>query len=150
MDGLPTVLLHFLWVIPLVFLIAYIGSPRFRGTAGESQVRRMLAAMLQPNQHTVFNDQTIPAGGGTIHIDHMVVSQFGIFVIETVDRRGIISGAEHQDRWKQYRLGRFTRFDNPLEQNYLAIKALGNCWIYLLPTFIPWWFLPVCVDSKRQ
>lgn len=124
MDGQPSLLLHLIWMIPLVFLIAYIGSPRFRGTIGESQVRRNLSANLQKNQYTVFNDLKIPAGGGTLQIDHLVVSQFGIFVVETVYKKGIISGTASQDRWKQYRFGRFTLFDNPLQQNYLAIKSL--------------------------
>jgi hypothetical protein len=124
MNGLPSVVLHLIWVIPLIFLIAYIGSPRFRGTMGESRVRRILSAMLQKNQYTILNDVTIPSGGGTVQIDHLVISQFRIFVIETVFRRGTISGAEFQDRWKQHRRGRFTRFDNPLHQNYLRIQAL--------------------------
>lgn len=124
MDGQPILFLHLIWVIPLVFLIAYIGSPRSRGTIGESQVGRNLLANLQKNQYTVFNDLKIPSGGGTIQIDHLVVSQFGIFVIETVYKKGTISGTASQDRWKQYRFGRFTLFDNPLQQNYLAIKSL--------------------------
>jgi len=124
MNGLPSVFLHLIWVIPLIFLIAYIGSPRFRGTMGQSRVRRLLSAMLQRNQYTILNDVTIPSGGGTVQIDHLVISQFRIFVIETVFRRGLISGSEFQDRWKQHRHGRFTRFDNPLHQNYLRIQAL--------------------------
>ena len=124
MESLPSVFLHFLWVIPLVVLIGYVGSPRFRGTIGETRVRRILTAMLQKNQYTVLNDLTIPSGGGTAHIDHLVVSQFGIFVIETAYRRGTISGTEYQDRWKQVRFGRITRFDNPVHQNFLHIQAL--------------------------
>ena len=124
MFGLSSVFLHLIWVIPLILLIAYIGSPRFKGTMGESRVRRILSAMLQKNQFTILNDVTIPSGGGTVQIDHLVISQFRIFVIETVFRRGTISGAEFQDRWKQNQHGRFTRFDNPLHQNFLHIQAL--------------------------
>lgn len=124
MLGLPSVLLHFIWVIPLILLIAYIGSPRFRGTMGESRVRRLLSAMLPRNQYTLFNEVTLPSGGGTVQIDHLVISQFRIFVIDTVFLRGTISGTEFQDRWKQERHGRITRFDNPLHQNYLRIQAL--------------------------
>jgi restriction system protein len=126
MNHLPTVLLHFIWVIPLILLIVYVGSHRFRGTSGQTRARRMLSANLQKNQYTVVSDLTIPAGGGTVRIDHLVISQFGIFVLESVNRRGKISGTEFQDRWKEYRYGRFKRFDNPLHQNYLAIEALGQ------------------------
>lgn len=124
MNDLPVVLVHLFWVIPLTLLIIYIGSPGFRGTSGQTRARRMLSAMLQKNLYTVFTDLTIPAGGGNLHINNLVVSQFGIFVIGNVNRAGKISGTEFQDLWKQYRFGRFTRFDNPLHQNYLVINAL--------------------------
>ena len=124
MESLPLVLIHFIWIIPLIFLIVYVGSPRFRGTMGESQVRRILSSMLSKKHYTVFNNVILPAGGGSVQIDHLVVSQFGIIVIETVHRKGSISGSEVQERWKHYRFGRFARFDNPLQINYSAGLAL--------------------------
>lgn len=117
-------MVHFFWVIPLVLLIAYIGSPRFRGTMGEQRVRRILDAMLPNTQYAVLHGLTLPASGGTTRIDHLVVSQFGIFVIESVYLRGIISGTKVQDRWMQRRLGRSNRVENPIHQNYLHIAAL--------------------------
>ena len=126
MDSLPPVLLHFLWVIPLILLIVYLGSPRFKGAMGEARVRRLLAAMLEKNRYTILNDVIIPSHGGTTQIDHVVISQFGVFVIGTEFRRGWISGAEFQDRWKQHRFNRITRFQNPLHQNYLQVQALAR------------------------
>jgi hypothetical protein len=126
MDSLPPVLLHFLWVIPLILLIAYLGSPRFKGAMGEARVRRLLAAMLEKNRYTILNDVIIPSQGGTTRIDHVVISQFGVFVIGTEFRRGWISGTEFQDRWKQQRFNRITRFQNPLHLNYLQVQALAH------------------------
>jgi hypothetical protein len=126
MESLPPVLLHFLWVIPLILLIVYLGSPRFKGAMGEARVRRLLAAMLEKNRYTILNDVIIPSHGGTTQIDHVVISQFGVFVIGTEFRRGWISGAEFQDRWKQHRFKRITRFQNPLHQNYLQVQALAR------------------------
>jgi hypothetical protein len=126
MPELSPALLHFIWLIPLALLAVYIGSPRFRGSSGQIRTRRLLTAQLQHNQYTVFSDLIIPAGGGTVHLDQLVVSQFGVFVIDTENRSGKISGTEFQDRWKQYRFGRFTRFDNPVHLNVLAINALAR------------------------
>jgi restriction system protein len=126
MASLPPVFLHFLWVIPLILLIAYLGSPRFKGAMGEARVRRLLAAMLEKNRYTILNDVIIPSHGGTTRIDHVVISQFGVFVIGTEFRRGWISGTEFQDRWKQHRFNRITRFENPLHQNYLQVQALAR------------------------
>jgi hypothetical protein len=117
---------HWFWIVPLVLLIVFIASPRFRGDIAETRVRRILAAGLEKNRYTIFNDVTIPSSGGTTHIDHIVVSRFGIFVIESQHARGWVSGAEFQERWKQYHLRRFTRFDNPMHRNALQLQALEN------------------------
>ena len=118
--------MHLLWIVPLVLLIAFIASPRFRGDIAETRVRRILAAGLEKNRYTVLNDVTIPSSGGTAHIDHIVVSRFGIFVIESQHARGSVSGGEFQERWKQYHLRRITRFDNPMHRNALQVQALEN------------------------
>ena len=123
---MPPVFLHFLWLIPLILLIAYLGSPRFKGTMGEARVGRLLAVMLESNRYTVFNKVIIPSNGGTVQIDHVVISKFGIFVIETVFVRGWISGAEFQDRWKQHRFKNSTQFPNPMHQNHMNVQALAR------------------------
>jgi restriction system protein len=126
MEGLPPVFLHSLWLIPFILLIAYLGSPRFRGDMGEARVGRLLSAMLESNRYTVINDVIIPSNGGTVKIDHVVISKFGVFVIKSVFVRGWISGAEFQDRWKQHRLGRTSLFQNPMHKNHLGLQALAR------------------------
>ena len=118
--------MHAFWIVPLILLIVFIASPRFRGDIAETRVRRILAAGLEKNRYTIFNDVTLPAGGGTIHIDHIVVSRLGIFVIESQHASGWVSGSEFQENWKQYHLRRFTRFDNPMHRNALQLEALES------------------------
>jgi hypothetical protein len=118
--------LHWLWIVPLALLIVYLFSPRFRGDIAETRVRRILAAGLEKNRYTILNDVILPSGGGTTHIDHVVVSRFGIFVIESQYAQGWVSGGEFQEKWKQHRLGRITRLDNPLHRNALQVQALQN------------------------
>jgi len=115
---------HLLWIVPLVLLIVFIASPRFRGDIAETRVRRILATGLEKSRYSIFNSLVVPAGGGTMRIDHVVVSKFGIFVIESQFARGWVSGGEFQDRWKQYHLRRFTRFDSPMHRNALQVQAL--------------------------
>ena len=119
-------MVHGFWIVPLVLLIAFLASPRFRGEVAETRVRRILSAGLEKNRYTVLNNVTVPSGGGTVHIDHVVVSRFGIFVIESQYARGWVSGGEFQERWKQYSWGRFTRMENPLHRNSLQVEALAN------------------------
>lgn len=119
-------MLHLAWIVPLLLLVFFFASPRYRGDIAESRVRRILAQGLEKNRYTILNDVLVPAGGGTIQIDHVVVSKFGIFVIESHYAQGWVSGTEVQDRWKQYRFGRFTRFDNPVYRNRLQVQALES------------------------
>jgi restriction system protein len=117
-------LLHLLWILPLLLLIFFLSSPRFRGDIAETRVRRILATGLERNLFTVFNDVVLPTGGGTTRIDHVVVSRYGIFVIHSVYVRGWISGTKVEERWRQTSIGRSSRFDNPLHRSQLQVEAL--------------------------
>lgn len=117
-------MLHLLWIVPLLLLIVFLASPRFRGDIAETRVRRVLASGLERKLFTVFNDLRLPTGGGTVPVDHVVVSKHGIFVIESHYARGWISGTEVQDRWKQQSLFGTSRFDNPIHRNRLQVEAL--------------------------
>ena len=119
-------MIHTLWIIPLVLLIVFLVSPRFRGDIAETRVRRILASGLEKNRYTLLNDLTLPSGGGTVHIDHLVVSRFGIFVIESQYVRGWISGGEFQQRWKRKNWRRSALFDNPAHRNALQAEAVAN------------------------
>ena len=46
----------------------------------------------------MLNDLVIPAGGGTVSIDHAVVSRFGVFVIRSVYAPGLVAGTDDDDR----------------------------------------------------
>lgn len=117
-------MLHLLWIVPLLLLVVFLSSPRFRGDIAESRVRRLLATGLERNLYTVFNGLVVPSGGGTRAIDHVVVSKFGIFVIESQYVRGWISGGEFQEQWKQGLLRRSPRFANPMHRNRVQTEAL--------------------------
>jgi hypothetical protein len=66
----------------------------------------------------------LPTPDGTTQIDHIFVSCFGIFVVETKNMKGWIFGAENQAQWTQKIFRKSFRFQNPLRQNYKHAKAL--------------------------
>ena len=108
--------LHLLWIVPLVLTIAFLSSPRFRGDIAQRRTRRILKHGLEKNRYTILDDVALPSGGGSVDIDHVVVSRFGVFVIKSLYAEGVISGGEFQDRWKQDRWGRSRRIENPLHE----------------------------------
>lgn len=101
----------------------FINSPSFKGAMGERRVNAMLLRHL-PEDYHIIADLTLPSLGGTTQIDHVVVSRFGIFVIETKNMRGWIFGDANQAKWTQTIYRRKTRFQNPLRQNFKHVEAI--------------------------
>lgn len=114
-------LLPFLFLI-LVFILAYFRSA-IRGRQGEASVARRLKSLPQ-TEYTVFNDLLVKNNGYSSQIDHVVVSRYGVFVIETKNYNGWIYGGEHSEHWTQNIWGNKYRFYNPILQNQGHIKAL--------------------------
>jgi hypothetical protein len=112
-------------LLGIFVLIKIITSPTFKGWFGEKMVLRGLRK-LDPAQYRVFHDLYLPHPSEqvTTQIDHVVVSPFGIFVIETKNYRGWIFGSEKQPQWTQQIYRRKHKFQNPLHQNKLHVKAL--------------------------
>jgi len=131
------VLIHLAWITPLLLLLFFLGSPRFRGDIAERRVRRILTIGLERSRYTVFNDLVIPFGGGTARVDHAVVSKYGIFVIESVYAPGIVAGTAVQERWKRKRLGRIHRLDNPVHRNRVQVEALASALDFPMTVFEP-------------
>jgi hypothetical protein len=80
--------------------------------------------MLPQDDYVVINDVILPTENGTMQIDHIVVSIYGIFVIETKNYIGWIFGGEKSAQWTQNIYGKKTSFMNPIRQNYAHIKAI--------------------------
>ena len=114
----------------LAFILSIVGrflrSPKMKGRFGEAVVSVGALKRLDPKVYRVFNDLFLPRpdGKGTTQIDHIVVSPFGIFVIETKNYAGWIFGDEDSRYWTQVIYRKKCRFQNPLHQNALHVGAL--------------------------
>jgi predicted RNA-binding Zn-ribbon protein involved in translation (DUF1610 family) len=99
----------------------------FKGWVGEVQGTLAKKIFLDPEIYKDVNNITIPTSNGTTQIDHVVVSRFGIFVVETKNYQGWIFGSEDQPQWTQCLPGgKKFKFQNPLRQNYRHIKVLSE------------------------
>jgi len=119
------VVIHWvLWFIPIWLVIAALKglfSARLKGAAGERAVGRVLDRLGKAALHDII----LPDGrGGLTQIDHLVLTQAGLLVVETKNYAGQVLGQTQDAKWTQ-RLGQqsFT-FQNPLRQNYLHLQAL--------------------------
>ena len=100
-------------------------QPFLIGKSGENFVSRKLLG-LDPEQYKVIDDLMLPSLGNiaTTQIDHVVVSNFGIYCIETKSYSGWIFGNAQQQHWTQVFYRYKKKFYNPLRQNYAHIKAI--------------------------
>ena len=129
MNGLPlatSFLKPFLWLLPLLVLAAFLKSPGFKGWLGERLVSKKASRRLPPAIYRAYHNVTIPDGIGTTQIDHLYVSRFGVFVVETKHMAGWIFGGEHQPQWTQTIFGKKSRFQNPIRQNYKHLQTLAS------------------------
>ena len=113
-------------IFMVLVLVAISGLPIVKGWFGEAIMRFGFKLFLPADRYRVINNVTIPDGqGGTTQIDHVVVSQYGLFVVETKHYKGWIFGGERDRQWTQKIHGNHSqKFQNPLRQNYKHTECL--------------------------
>ncbi|HIF9107874.1 TPA: NERD domain-containing protein [Photobacterium damselae] len=111
------------YLLPLLLIVSVFKSRWLKGIFGEFLVNRLLSK-LPESDYTLIKDVTLPTSDGTTQVDHIVVSKYGIFVVETKNMKGWIFGSARQKLWTQKIYRHSSKFQNPLHQNYKHIKAL--------------------------
>ncbi|MBQ7532867.1 MAG: NERD domain-containing protein [Bacteroidales bacterium] len=86
-------------IICIVFLRVLKDSPKHKGKRGESHVHHILSRLS--NEYTILNDVVLKTTNGTTQIDHIVVSKYGVFAVETKNYRGEIYGSDNSQDWTQ-------------------------------------------------
>ncbi|EGR0130598.1 nuclease, partial [Vibrio vulnificus] len=113
------------YIIPLLIVVSIFKSRWFKGVFGEFLVNKLLS-QLPDSDYTLVRNVTLPTDDGTTQIDHIVVSRFGIFVVETKNMKGWIFGSKSQKQWTQKVYRHSSKFQNPLHQNYKHVKTLES------------------------
>ena len=98
----------------------------FKGWVGEALGSVAHHLYLDEAVYHSVNNVTIPTANGTTQIDHVIVSRFGIFVVEAKNMKGWIFGSETDRQWTQSVFGKKSRFQNPLHQNFRHTQALSE------------------------
>ena len=114
-----------IWIIFVAGILIYIFYNKLIGIAGENHVRRELKK-LPSDTYKVINDIMIEVDSTTHQIDHLVISKFGIFVIETKQWHGFITGNFYDYNWVMHYGKNKFNVGNPVRQNHGHIKSLVN------------------------
>lgn len=128
-------MLLFLMIIVAIVLFKLF-LPQIKGWSGEKAVSALLAT-LPSEKYCVVNNVMLKTKEGTCQIDHIVVSIYGIFVIETKNYKGWIIGTEYANQWTKSMYGKKYSFRNPIKQNYGHVKTLEDYLGLSSETFIP-------------
>lgn len=114
-----------LWYfIPVILALAIIKTPWFKGVMGEFIINVFAKWKLDKDVYHLIKNVTLPTEDGTTQIDHIIVSVYGVFVVETKNLRGWIFGSPNQRTWTQKIYKHTNKFQNPLHQNYKHTKTL--------------------------
>ena len=116
-------------LLVLTFLASAFRScivARPKGELGEASINLLVQRSLGSSVYHLIPDVTLPTPDGTTQIDHIIVSRYGVFVIETKTYKGWIFGNERDPQWTQVIFRRKERFQNPLRQNYKHTRTLSD------------------------
>lgn len=105
-------------------LASHFGLAR-KGETGENYIELMLINLDIPKK--IIRNAYIPYNGTTAEIDLILITEYGIYVIESKNYSGWIFGSATGKQWTQSLNKRSKyKFYNPILQNKTHIKALSN------------------------
>ena len=87
-------------IVAVVVIILLLQLIPTKGKVGEKRVASILARLPEAD-YKVINDLLLSSNGYSTQIDHIIVSVYGIFVIETKFYQGWIYGGENSEYWTQ-------------------------------------------------
>ena len=99
-------------------------EPGIKGELGEYLVASRLRETKSSVKKIINNIVIKTSDGRTSQIDHILINEFGIFVVETKNYSGNIYGGLTHQNWLQYIGDRKESFYNPVMQNETHIKRL--------------------------
>ena len=109
-------------IIAIISIYIRLNRANIIGSVGERKVS--LRLHLLPTEYYLLDDVYLKVNDNHVQIDHIVVSKYGIFVIETKNYKGLIFGNDKSEYWTKNMYGNKYHFRNPLKQNYYHVKSL--------------------------
>lgn len=115
------------WIASIIIVFIFWQKRRYPLKITERFADNNVTKLLNnlPDNCMVFHDIYIPRkNGSSTRIEHIVINQNGLFIIETKNYNGVIKGSENSEYWTQIVAGHEAPFYNPVLQNKHLIKDL--------------------------
>ena len=118
----------------------WLGRYSYHVTSFQNQGEELVSSAIKanfkaPNFH-LLNHITLSLKNRTTQIDHILVSRFGVFVIETKNYKGWIFANPRLATWTQVFFRKKFKFQNPIFQNILHVRAVEELLEFLPPKTI--------------
>lgn len=117
------------WLALIAVVVAamtLLASRRGPGKRAARTLRKLAAALLDPGTYRQFHDVSFQTRQGEERIDLLLVSPFGVFVVDCRDEAGEIDGKAFDAEWTRTFRGVPATFPNPLRPNFERKLALGG------------------------
>ncbi len=111
--------------ILLLGIISFIFYKQIVGWFGEHWTKKALKK-LPKDKYIIINNLFLMVNNKTYQIDHVIISKYGIFCIETKQYNGFITGNKYDKYWVRHAGKNKYYYLNPIRQNYGHIKALSE------------------------
>ncbi len=123
-----TIIVYILLALAVGFLIGRYRASRLPSfqNRGEALLSAIVLKNFSPPDYHLMNHVTLQLNDGTTQIDHILISRFGVFVIETKDYRGWIFANANRSNWTQVLFRSKFRFQNPILQNNRHVRAVQH------------------------
>lgn len=133
---MSSILFIFLFVAVIGLSVYFhLNQASIRGKWGEKRISAKLLSL--PDEYRLFDDVYIEVEGRSVQIDHVIISRYGVFVIETKNYTGWIYGTDRSEFWTKNMYGNKYQFRNPLKQNYSHMKSLQTLFGIPENKFVP-------------
>lgn len=113
------------WLAPIVLLIIF-KSAWLKGLLGEFIINATTRLFLNKDKYHIVENVMLYTENGPFQIDHIMVSIYGVFVVNKKNLKGWIFGNKTQKIWTQKINDHSYKFQNPLHQNHKHIEALPS------------------------
>lgn len=128
-----------LFILVAAFAIGF-ATGRYRTYSLQNRGEAVLAARLMENfkapSYHLMNSVTLRRNDGTTQVDHILISRYGVYVIETKHYKGWIFANPRHSMWTQVIFQRKFRLRNPIHQNFGHVRAVQSILDFLPPETI--------------
>jgi restriction system protein len=89
------------WLIPSFILAVFLKTAFVKDVFAKLYVNLALKFLLNKQYYTVFKQVNLATGMGIIHIEHLIVSQYGLFVLKTLTTKASVFNHSRSGVWLQ-------------------------------------------------